>query len=408
MINEILTKWTAGIDWHTKMLVAADISLRLVVAIVISYITGRLAGSILNRIIRKTAEDDIIHFNRSIVKKNVMGRFARMLPFIILYIISEFIFADTGRFFTIFNRLLFCILIALGIHTLNGFLDALDDYYGEFKIARKNPIKGYLQLIKIFTGIAAIIVITATLFNMSPWGMLSGLGAMTALVVLMFRDWILGLIASIQINANNLVVIGDSIEMEKYGVNGEVTEISLSTVKVKNWDNTISMVPAYSLISETFKNWHGVKESGGRRIKRVIYIDMNSINLPDAKTVKGIASLAVLKKTGELKALQKSAQSGIIERINSSGITNIGIFRKYVELYMAGHPGINSERTLMAKLLEPTAQGVPVQLYAFTTIVDVVQFERELAEIVEHLIAVLPVFGLRLFQSPSGSDIREI
>jgi miniconductance mechanosensitive channel len=406
MINEILTKWTAGIDWHTKMLVAADISLRLVIAIVVAYITGRLAGSILSRIIRKTAEDDIIHFNRSILKKNVMGRFVRMLPFIVLYILSEFIFSDTGRFFTIFNKLLFCILIALGIHTLNGFLDALDDYYCEFEIARKNPIKGYLQLVKIFTGIAAIIIITATLFNMSPWVMLSGFGAMTALVVLIFRDWILGLVASIQINANNLVVIGDSIEMEKYGVNGEVIEISLSTVKVKNWDNTISMVPAYSLISETFKNWHGVKQSGGRRIKRVIYIDMTSIVQPDAKIVKRIASLALLKKTDELKALQNSVKSGLIERINSDGLTNIGIFRKYIELYMAGRPGINSERTLMAKLLEPTAQGVPVQLYAFTTIVDVVEFERELAEIVEHLVAVLPIFGLRLFQNPSGADLR--
>jgi miniconductance mechanosensitive channel len=236
--------------------------------------------------------------------------------------------------------------------------------------------------------------------------MLSGFGAMTALVVLIFRDWILGLVASIQINANNLVVIGDSIEMEKYGVNGEVIEISLSTVKVKNWDNTISMVPAYSLISETFKNWHGVKQSGGRRIKRVIYIDMTSIVQPDAKIVKRIASLALLKKTDELKALQNSVKSGLIERINSDGLTNIGIFRKYIELYMAGRPGINSERTLMAKLLEPTAQGVPVQLYAFTTIVDVVEFERELAEIVEHLVAVLPIFGLRLFQNPSGADLR--
>jgi miniconductance mechanosensitive channel len=253
---------------------------------------------------------------------------------------------------------------------------------------------------------AGIIIIAAKLFNMSPWGMLSGLGAMTALVVLIFRDWILGLIASIQINANNLVVMGDSIEMEKYGVNGEVIEISLSTVKVKNWDNTISMIPAYSLISETFKNWHGVKESGGRRLKRVIYIDMTSITHPDAKTVKKIGALDLLKKTDEFKDLQKSSRSEITDRINASGLTNIGIFRKYVELYMSGHPGINSERTLMAKLLEPTSHGIPLQLYAFTTLVDVVQFERELAEIVEHLIAVLPVFGLRLFQNPSGTDLR--
>lgn len=408
MINEIINRWMSGVDWHTKLLLSADISLRFFIALVISFIIGRLAGRILNRIIKKTAEDDIIHFNRSLVKKNVIGRFRTMLPFFIFYIISEFIFVDTGFFFAVLYRLLFSILVALGIYTLNGFIDALEDYYGEFEIARKNPIKGYLQLLKIFIAVAGIIVITAALFNISPWGMLSGLGAMTALVVLVFRDWILGLIASIQINANNLVVIGDSIEIEKYGVNGEVIEISLSTVKVKNWDNTISMIPAYSLISETFKNWHGVKESGGRRIKRVIYIDMTSIALPDAKTVRRIDSLALLKTTEELKVLRKTSKDEITDRINANGLTNIGIFRKYVELYMAGHPGINSERTLMAKLLEPTSHGIPLQLYAFTTLVDVVQFERELAEIIEHLIAVLPLFGLRLFQNPSGTDLRDM
>ena len=406
MINEIINKWMSGVDWHTQLMVTADLSLRFCIALVISFIIGRLVGRILARLVKKSAESGLIPFNRSLVKKHVLLRFKTMLPFIILYILSEFIFEGTGGFYRVLYRLLFSILVALGIYTLNGFIDALDDYYQEFEIARKNPIKGYMQLFKIFTGIAGIIIIIATMFNSSPWGMLSGLGAMTALVVLIFRDWILGLIASIQINANHLVVIGDSIEIEKYGVNGEVIEISLSTVKVKNWDNTISMIPAYSLISETFKNWHGVKESGGRRIKRVIYIDMTSITLPDEKTVKGIGSLSLLKKTGELKALQKSSRTKMTDRINASGLTNIGVFRKYVDLYMTGHPGINSERTLMAKLLEPTSHGIPLQLYAFTTLVDVVQFERELAEIVEHLIAVLPLFGLRLFQNPSGSDLR--
>jgi miniconductance mechanosensitive channel len=306
------------------------------------------------------------------------------------------------------DRIVFSVIVALTLYTITAFLDAVDHYYQEFEVSRKNPIKGYLQMIKIFLAITGIIIIISALFNKSPWGILSGLGAMTALVILVFRDWILGLVASIQINANNLVVIGDTIEMEKYGVNGEVIDISLSTVKVKNWDNTISMIPAYSLISETFKNFHGVKESGGRRIKRVIYIDINSITLPDEKILKRIQKLTLLKGTDELKELSRSVKTGRGERINKSGITNIGVFRKYVELYLFSHTGINSDKKLMAKLLEPTGNGIPLQIYVFTNIIDVVEYELTVAEIFEHLIAVIPEFGLRLFQNPSGSDMARL
>jgi miniconductance mechanosensitive channel len=382
-----------------------DAGIRFLIALAVSYILGKAAGRIMLRIARKSAENDLLQFNKSLMKKNVFKRFAMMFPFIILYVSSEFVFADAQKFWMMLDRLLFSILVALTLYTFNAFLDAVDHYYQEFEVSRKNPIKGYLQMIKIFLAITGIIVIISVLFNKSPWGILSGLGAMTALVILVFRDWILGLVASIQINANNLVVIGDTIEMEKYGVNGEVIDISLSTVKVKNWDNTISMIPAYSLISETFKNFHGVKESGGRRIKRVIYIDINSITLPDEKILKRMQKLAILKGTDELKELSRSVKTERGERINKSGITNIGVFRKYVELYLFSHTGINSEKKLMAKLLEPTASGIPLQIYVFTNIIDVVEYELTVADIFEHLIAVIPEFGLRLFQNPSGSDM---
>lgn len=405
-MNEILTKWLTRVDWHNKLLYFGDLYARLAIALIISFILGKLAGRIVRRIARKSAEKGLIPFNGSLEKKDVFRRLTMMFPFIILYLISEIIFVDAASFSRILYRFLFSILVILGVYTVNGFLDALDHYYQEFEVARKNPIKGYLQLIKIFISTVGIVIVAATLLNRSPWVMVSGLGAMTALLLLVFKDWILGFVATIQINANNLVVIGDSIEIEKYGVNGEVIEIALSTVKVKNWDNTISMIPAYSLISETFKNWHGVKESGGRRIKRVIYIDMTSIALPHEKTVRRIEALTLLKKTDELKELRSSVKSDSGRRIDGRGLTNIGIFRKYIELYLHGHPGINNERPLMAKLLEPTAYGIPLQIYAFTKLVDVVEYERELAEIMEHLIAVLPVFGLRLFQNPSGTDRR--
>ena len=318
---------------------------------------------------RRSAEHSIFSFNKSLIKKDMYKRLSMTFPFIILYFSAEFIFYDVPKFALFLDRILFCIAALLGLYVLNAFIDALDHYYQEFEI---------------------------------------GLGAMTALLILVFKDWILGLVASIQISANNLVVIGDSIEMEKYAINGEVIEISLSTVKVKNWDNTISMIPTYSLISETFKNMHGIKESGGRRIKRVLYIDINSISLPDEKILKRVSRLALLKGSTELKELSRSVKNGRDERINKSGITNIGLFRKYVELYLMSHPGIDSEKKLMAKLLEATANGIPLQIYVFATIIDIVEYELAVAGIFEHLIAVIPEFGLRVFQNPSGGDMGRL
>ncbi len=404
-MKEIFNTWISSINWHGMFLIMSDTGMRFLIAVVVSYITGKVLGRIIFRIARKSAENNMIPFNRSLIKKDVYKRLTMIFPFIIFYIMSEFMFSDIPRFSAVMDRFLFSILAALGLYTFNAFLDALEHYYHEFEVSRKNPIKGYLQMIKIFISIAGIIVIISALFNRSPWGIISGLGAMTALLILVFKDWILGLVASIQINANNLVVIGDSIEMERYGVNGEVIDISLSTVKVKNWDNTISMIPAYSLISETFKNWHGVKESGGRRIKRVIYIDINSITLPDEKIFKRIQKLTLLKGSDEMKELSRTVKADRGARLNKSGITNIGLFRKYVELYLAGHSGINIEKNLMAKLLEPTVNGVPLQIYVFTHIIDVVEYELTVADIFEHLIAVTPEFGLRLFQNPSGGDM---
>jgi len=404
-MNEILNIWKHSFDWHSKLLVLSDVGMRFLLALIFSYVTGKAAGKLMTRIARRSAESGMIPINRSLIIKDVFKRLSRMFPFIILYFISEFVFFDTPKFSAFLDRILFSLLVSLGLYTMNAFLDSLEHYYHEFEVSRKNPIKGYLQMIKIFLTITGIIVILSSLFNRSPWGILSGLGAMTALILLVFRDWILGLVASIQINANHLIVVGDSIEMEKYGVNGEVIDISLSTVKVKNWDNTISMIPAYSLVSETFKNWHGIKESGGRRIKRVIYIDINSITLPDEKILKRIQKLKLLKGTDELKELAKSVKSDRGERINESGITNIGLFRKYVELYLVNHSGINVEKKRMAKLLEPTGNGIPLQIYVFTNIIDVVEYELTVADIFEHLIAVIPEFGLRLFQNPSGGDV---
>jgi len=406
-MSEIINFWIYSVNWHEKFISVLDISIRFLFILAVSLALGKIISWTVLKITERYGNSSKYLFAKSLIEKNVNKRLVLMAPFIILYVLANFSFPNTPRFEAVLLRIIFSILVGLGIYTCNALIDAFDNYYHEFEISKLNSIKGYLQMIKIFVSIIGIIVIISTLFDKSPWGLLSGLGAMTALIILIFRDWILGLIASIQMNANKLLVIGDMIEMEKNGIFGEVIDISLSTVKVKNWDNTICMIPAYSIISETFKNWHGIKQYEGRRLRRVINIDVNSINLPDDKSLKRIQKLRLLKDHINMKELSVSIKKSRHERINKNEMTNIGLFRKYAERYLNEHPDINKEKSIIVRLLEPTGAGLPLQIYVFTTLVELVEYEIAVAEIMEHLISVAPEFGIKLFQNPSGRDFSK-
>ena len=405
-MSEILNFWIYSVNWNEKFIIVFDIVIHFFFILAISLAFGKVVSWIVLKITKRYGDNSKHLFIKSLIEKKVNSRFVVMFPFLILYLLSNFSFQKTPKFEDIILRIILSILIGLGLYTFNAFLDAIDNYYHEFEVSKINPIKGYLEMVKIFITMVGIIVVVSSLFDKSPWGILSGLGAMTALVILIFRDWILGLIASIQMNANHLLVIGDIIEMEKHGIHGEVIDISLSTVKVKNWDNTISMIPAYTIISETFKNWHGIKQAGGRRLRRVINIDVNSINLLDDKSLKKIQKLKFLKDHINMKEL-KSIKNNRVDKINSNEMTNIGLFRKYAEYYLKGHPGIDKERNIIVRLLESTENGIPLQIYVFTNIVELVEYELAVAEIIEHLISVAPEFGLKLFQNPSGGDFAK-
>ena len=406
-MDEIINFWIYSVNWHEKLTLLCDIIIRFLFILAISLALGKIVSWIVLKITGRFGNNSKYIFTKSLIEKNVNKRFVIMFPFIILYILSNFSFPHTPRFEDILLRIIFSILVGLGIYTFNALLDAFDSYYHEFEVSKMNSIKGYLQMVKIFVAMAGIIIIISAFFDKSPWGLLSGLGAMTAFVILIFRDWILGLIASIQINANKLLVIGDIIEIEKDGIFGEVTDISLSTVKVKNWDNTICMIPAYSIISNTFKNWHGIKQYEGRRLRRIINIDVNSINLPDDKSLKKIQKLKHLKNDINMKELSVSIKKSRDERINRNEITNIGLFRKYAERYLKEHPDINKEKSIIVRLLEPAGDGIPFQIYVFTTLVDIVEYELAVAGLIEHLISTAPEFGLKLFQNPSGRDFSK-
>lgn len=275
------------------------------------------------------------------------------------------------------------------------------------------PIRGLFQTIKLAASILVGLVSISILLDKSPLLLLSGLGALSAVVMLVFKDPILGLVAGIQLSANNMLDVGDWLEMPKYGADGSVLDIGLTTVKIQNWDKTITTIPTYALISDSFKNWRGMSESGGRRIKRKLNIDIQSIrflNADDIQRLKSITLLSDYLKNKELdiarsNALREGAANNLI---NGRRLTNIGTFRVYIERYLKTHPDIHPDMTLLVRQLEPSGAGLPIQIYVFTKGTEWLQYEAIQSDIFDHLLAALGEFDLNIHQAPTGNDLRTL
>ncbi|MFV2007141.1 MAG: mechanosensitive ion channel family protein [Longimicrobiales bacterium] len=293
-----------------------------------------------------------------------------------------------------------------------GLLNALNDIYSEsYSEAGNRPIKGYLQVITLFLYVAAGIVVVSILADRSPVVFLSGLGALTAVLMLVFRDTILSLVASIQIVSNELIRVGDWVEMPQANADGDVIDIALHTVKIQNWDKTISAIPTSMFISESFKNWRGMSESGGRRISRAINLDMNSIQFLSDEEVARLSRFEFLHdylnaKRKELEVANDREVKGEDVCPDERRLTNVGTFRAYVLHYLRGHPKIHQGMTLLVRQRPPGPQGMPLEIYCFSNDTVWANYEDLQADIFDHLIASLPEFGLRVFQEPSGSDVQ--
>ena len=268
-----------------------------------------------------------------------------------------------------------------------------------------------MQVIKIILVFVIGITVISFVVDKDPSKLLAGLGAMTAVLMLIFKDAILGLVAGIQLSANNMVHLGDWIEMPKYGADGDVIDISLTTVKVQNWDKTISMVPAYALVSDTFKNWRGMSESGGRRIKRSVNIDMSTIRFCDEAMLDKFRKFQYIteyidSKKRELSEFNTAAQVDDSELVNGRRMTNIGTLRAYIIAYLKNNPKIHKDMTFLVRQLQPTTEGLPLEIYVFSNDTAWVNYEGIQADIFDHILAVVPEFGLRVFQNPTGSDFK--
>ena len=295
---------------------------------------------------------------------------------------------------------------------LGALLDIINMIYRRRADAHVHPIKGYLQVVKIVVYAIATILIIATLIDRSPLILLSGLGAMAAVLLLIFQDTILSLVASVQISSNDIIRVGDWIEMPQLNADGDVIDIALHTVKVQNWDKTITNIPTKRFISDSFNNWRGMQESGGRRIKRSLFLDQQSVHFLSGEECERLHRFNLLdeyltEKRREIDAWNAKLEERGKEPVNTRRITNIGSFRAYVERYLRSHGGIHQGMTLMVRQLSPTADGLPLEIYCFTNTVAWTQYEAIQSDIFDHLLAILPEFGLRVFQHPSGGDMRD-
>jgi len=381
--------------------------LALVVIVALEVSTKRVLLGFISRFAAKTATtlDDIL------VRYNVFSGLARLVPPVLLHLLSDPVLQFFPDLIPIVKNLSVLWLTAGTILVSFSALDALLEYSASKPSFSRLPLKSFIQVIKSLAVGIGLIVVISKLLGTSPIVFLSGLGAFTAVLLLVFKDSILGLVAGIQLSANNLVRIGDWIEMPKYGADGDVIDISLVTVSVQNWDKTISTIPAYALISEGFKNWRGMSEAGGRRMKRSVNIDMTSVRFCDPKMLSELREVRLLKEYLERKERELAewnAEMGATENspVNARRLTNFGTFRAYLAAYLGSHPKVNSSMTLIIRHLQPTAEGIPLEIYLFSRDTEWAKYEQVQADIMDHVLSVLPWFDLRVFQSPGGFDIN--
>ena len=381
---------------------------------------GWVAARILHRAIRSVTSRTRTTWDDRIVERGVFTRLARVVPAVVVYIgIGPALDAGgaapaegVALLVSTFVRRVSAAFIALALaRAFQAFLDAVNDIYNEsYAEARSRPIKGYLQVTTLVAWLAAAVVIVSVLAGRSPVVFLSGLGALAAVLMLVFRDTILSLVASIQIASNDMIRIGDWVSVPQAGCDGEVIDIALHTVKVQNWDKTISTIPTNKFITESFKNWRGMSESGGRRIKRSLRLDMNSVRFLGEDEIEELSrrellrdhmreSVAAINRHNEERA---AGDPGVIPEIRR--LTNLGTFRVYVQKYLEANPRTHKGMTVLTRQLEPGPEGVPIEVYCFSNDTAWASYEGFQADIFDHLIAILPEFGLRTFQSPGGVD----
>jgi len=383
----------------------------LVIILLISLIAHGVLHRVLLPLLRRMADNSTRQWPKSLIDNKLFSRFALLMQGIFLQIQLELFLAGPEPIYSVLMILSEVWVMTFGLLMFFSLLDIFLELSEESVIARQMPLRGIFQSLKLIAALLVALMIISVLIGKSPLVLLTGLGAMTAVLMLVFKDPILGLVAGIQLSANNMLKLGDWLDMPKYGADGSVVDIALTTVKVRNWDNTITTIPTYALISDSFKNWRAMSESGGRRIKRSINIDTTSIHFLSEEEMAKLKRAQLLTPYLESKMQEVSAHNAGLDTstpLNGRRMTNIGTFRAWLEAWLKAHPQTHKGMTLMVRQLAPGADGLPLEIYVFTNTTVWLEYERIQSDIFDHIFAVLPEFGLRVHQTPTGNDLRNL
>ena len=374
---------------------------------VANVVTKHLILNLLHRIIERTETQ----WDNIFLEKKVFDRLSHVAPAVVIILLSPIVFGGHPDWIAAINGLASIYMIVVALLVVDAFLNAVLDIYRTFDISKRIPIKSFLQVFKVIAFFIGTILIISTLIGQSPVVLVAGLGALSAVLLLVFQQPILGFVAGVQLTANKMIQRGDWIEMPAYNADGDVLEVSLTTVKVQNWDKTISYIPTAAFLKDTFRNWRGMSESGGRRIKRAVTIDMGTIRFCDETMLEKFSKIQYISEYIERKKAEISEYNHTLKvddstLANGRHLTNVGTFRAYVAAYLRHHPQIHQHMTFLVRQLPSGPLGLPIEIYVFSKDQVWANYEAIQADIFDHILAVAPEFDLRVFQNPTGNDFR--
>ncbi len=382
----------------------------LLVAGVLLYLSVFITKQVLEKIVGRLFKRTKNNWDDLLIRHKLFSAIGYLVSVIVLKIAAPSLFEDFPKTLVYINRIIDAYFVFVIVRIIIVFLKATEDHLSQSQLFIEKPLASYFQLFRIILYIIAFILGLSIILSKSPVYLLGAFGAMTAVLLLIFKDTILGLVASIQISTNDMVRIGDAVEMPKHNADGDVVAINLNTVKIRNWDNTITTVPTYFFITEGFKNWRGMQESGGRRIKRSIQVSMASIKFVDQKMREKFLKIDIVKdyvreRQNEIETFNNERNVNTDVLINGRRLTNIGVFRIYIQKYVESHPGIHHGMSLMVRQLTPGEFGIPIEIYCFTNTTKWAEYENIQSDIFDHVLAAAHFFELDIFQSPSGRDL---
>lgn len=408
-INKLLINWGIISDEANEVNNTIILLFIILITVLIDYTCRYIFLGLFKRLAKKTRNqwDDLI------VERKIINKLMHIIPAVLVYILLPIAFPpeETPVILAVLQMICKIYIIAVSLRFISASLNVVHEIYNRKESLRNKPLKGFIQLMQVAVFFVGFILIISTLIGKSPTTLFAGLGASAAILMLVFKDTILGFVAGIQLSANDMLRPGDWITMEKYGANGTVIEVTLNAVKVKNFDNTITTIPPYALVSDAFQNWRGMSESPGRRIKRSINIDMNSVCFCTPEMLDKFRKISLLtdyidQTEKRLDAYNTTHNIDASIWVNGQRQTNIGVFRAYLVNYLQSLPDVSKELTYMVRQLQPTETGIPIELYFFSTIKEWIPYEGLQSDVFDHVLAVIPEFGLSVFQNVSGSDLR--